>query len=155
MKRGFFIAAIMVFFLFPQNPLAGVKGTPKGKPRVKVGDVAPLETEELRRAHEEGKAILLMFGNPWHCIYCEKVWLNIKALLPNYEEGVTFILVSPLQVKWWKPSDEHIKLASRYGIIGEPWVFLIDREGIVRHIFIGFTEKGKIEAGLKKVLGGE
>ena len=53
---------------------AGLRGMPEGKSNVQVGDKAPLVTEELQKAHEEGKVILLMFGNIDHCIYCEKVW---------------------------------------------------------------------------------
>lgn len=93
-----------------------------------------------------------MFGNPWHCIHCEKVWFNIKELLPRFEKDLAFILVAPQRVKFWEPPDENVRLAKRYGIIGEPWVFLIDRDGVVRHIFVGFTEKRKIEVGLTNLL---
>ncbi len=146
------VVMVMVFLLFPPELPAGVKGTPQGKPRISVGDPAPLETQGLREAHAEGKAILLMFGNPWHCIHCEKVWLNIKDLLPRFEKDLAFILVASQRVKFWEPPDENVRLARQYGVVGEPWVFLIDKDGVVRRIFAGFTEKGKIEAALTDLL---
>jgi thioredoxin-related protein len=152
LARVLILSLVLALPLLPQDLQAGVKGTPEGKPRVAVGDRAPLESEELREAQAAGKGILLMFGNPWHCIHCEKVWLNIKELLPRFEKDVAFVLVAARRVKFWEPPDENVRLARRYGIVGEPWVFLIDKSGIVRRIFIGFTEKGTIEAELTNLL---
>jgi len=144
--------ASLIILLLPYPLLAGPKGLPEGEARVKVGDRAPLETEELMKAHAEGKSILLMFGNPWHCLYCERIWMTIKdELIPRYGEDLAFVLVTSQRVKFWEPLEEHVKLARRYGIIGEPWLFLIDREGRVRQIFIGFTKREKIDGALKKL----
>ncbi|MBI4590878.1 MAG: thioredoxin family protein [Candidatus Rokubacteria bacterium] len=129
-----------------------MKGTPEGKSRIRVGERAPLETSELREAHASGKAIILMFGNPWHCLYCERTWFNIKEVLPRYENDVAFVMVAAQRVKFWEPPDENVRLAKRYGVIGEPWVFLVDKAGVVRKIFVGFTERGKIEAELTNLL---
>jgi len=146
------VGLVPALAVLPQDLQAGVKGTPEGKPRIRVGERAPLESKELREAHAAGKAVLLMFGNPWHCIYCEKVWLNIRDLLPRFERDVTLVLVPAQRVKFWEPPDENVRLAKRYGIIGEPWLFLIDRNGVVRHIFVGFTERAKIEAELNDLV---
>ncbi|MFZ3090839.1 MAG: thioredoxin fold domain-containing protein [Nitrospirota bacterium] len=131
---------------------AGLRGMPEGKSNVQVGDKAPLVTEELQKAHEEGKVILLMFGNIDHCIYCEKVWGNIRELLPQYGKDVAAILKAHRASKFWAPEDEAVKLGELYGVIGEPWLFIIDKEGIVRHIFRGFVGKSEIEAEIKKAL---
>lgn len=152
LRRVPILALILTLALLPQALQAGVKGTPEGKSRIRVGEQAPLETAELREAHAGGKAIILMFGNPWHCLYCERVWLSIKEILPPYADDLAFVMVAAQRVKFWEPPDENVRLAKRYGIIGEPWVFLIDKNGIVRRIFIGFTEKGTIEAGLTDLL---
>jgi thioredoxin-related protein len=143
---------ILVFAFLPLDLEAGVKGTPEGKSKVGVGDRAPLESEALREAHGAGKAILLMFGNPWHCIHCEKVWFNIKEVLPRYEKDLAFVMMAAQRVKFWEPPDESVRLARQYGVVGEPWVFLIDKDGVVRRIFAGFTEKGKLEAELANLL---
>lgn len=151
-REGLLFACLLSLLLLPLDLQAGIKGMPEGNPRVRVGDRSPLESEALRTAHEQGKAILLMFGNPWHCIYCEKVWFNIKDLMPGYENDLAFILVAPQKLKFWEPPNGDLELARHYGVVGEPWVFLIDKEGIVRHIFVGFTGKSKIETEIKKVL---
>lgn len=93
-----------------------------------------------------------MFGNPWHCLYCERTCFNIKEVLPRYANDVAFVMVAAQRVKFWEPPDENVRLAKRYGVIGEPWVFLIDKEGVVRKILVGFTERGKIEAELTNLL---
>jgi len=148
----YLIALTLFLFLMAHNLRAGVVGTPEGKPRIEIGDKAPLITPELIKANKEGKVILLMFGNTWHCQYCEKMWSNIEALMPQYKKDVASILKATQRVKLWQPDEEGINLAKAYGIIGEPWLFIIDRKGIVKHIFMGFAGKDKIEEELKKVL---
>lgn len=152
MKHRALLLAFL-FLVFPIISHAALRGLPEGKPRIEVGDKAPLDTKDLRKAHEEGKAILLMFGNPDHCIYCEKMWSNIKALLPKYGKDVAPILKTHRASKFWGPESEDVKLGEIYGVIGEPWLFVIDKSGIVRHIFMGFAGTQEIEAELKKVLG--
>lgn len=153
LRTGIFSLCLWAGVVFPAAAYAGLRGLPEGKPRVEVGSQAPLDTEDLRKAHEEGKAILLMFGNPDHCIYCEKVWSNINDLRPQYEKEVAAVLKAHRASKFWGPEDEAVALGRRYGVVGEPWLFLIDQKGIIRHIFVGFTGKTQIEVELKKALG--
>ena len=146
------VFCLLLFMFFPMISHAGLRGLPEGKSNVQVGDNAPLETADLKKAHEEGKVILLMFGNIDHCIYCEKVWFNIREILPKYEKDVVGILKTHRASKFWAPDDEAVRLGEIYGVVGEPWLFIIDKKGIVRHIFMGFTGKSEIEAEIKKVL---
>ena len=143
---------LLFFIFFPIVSHAGLRGLPEGKSKVEVGDKAPLDTADLKKAHEEGKVILLMFGNIDHCIYCEKVWGNIRDLMPQYSKDVAAILKTHRASKFWGPEDEAVKLGEQYGVIGEPWLFIIDKKGIVRHIFMGFTGKTEVENEIKKVL---
>ncbi|MBI5682810.1 MAG: thioredoxin family protein [Deltaproteobacteria bacterium] len=143
---------IIMLICFFSISYAGLRGMPDGKPRVEVGDKAPLETADLKKAHEDGKVILLMFGNPDHCIYCEKVWANIRDILPQYEKDVAAFLKTHRASKFWGPENEAVKLGERYGVIGEPWLFVIDKKGIVRHIFMGFAGKTEIENEVKKAV---
>lgn len=134
---------------------AGLRGLPEGKSKVAVGDMAPLDTADLKAAHKEGKVILLMFGNPDHCIYCEKVWGNINAMMPEYVKDVAGILKRHRASKFWGPESEDAALGERYGAIGEPWLFIIDRKGVVRNIIMGPVAKEVIEAELKKLMAGK
>ncbi len=152
MTMTMMVFLLSVTALFPVYSHAGLRGLPEGKSRVEIGDIAPLETADLRKANEEGKVILLMFGNPDHCVYCEKVWANINTLLQQYGKDVAGILKTHRASKFWGPEDEAVVLGELYGVIGEPWLFIIDEKGIVTNIFMGFVGSAEIEAGIKKVL---
>lgn len=156
MKRPFFVIVffIVLWFSLYSHLIshAVIRGAPEGKPRVQVGDKAPLDTADLKKAHDEGKIILLMFGNPDHCRYCEKVWFNSEDIASKYEKDVAVIAKRHRAAEFWGPEPESEALAERYGIVGEPWLFLIDKQGIVRHIFVGFAGKSGIEAEVKKLL---
>lgn len=156
MKRFFLITVCCLslwFSLdFPIVSHAALRGAPEGKTKVQVGDKAPLDTADLKDAHDDGKIILLMFGNPDHCRYCEKVWFNITDIASQYKKGVVAIVKKHRAAEFWGPEPEDAALGKRYGVIGEPWLFLIDKQGIVRHIFIGFAGRTEIETELKKVL---
>lgn len=148
----------VLFFCFtaialsPIASAAGIRGLPEGKSRVVTGEPAPLDADDLKQAHNEGKVILLMFGNPDHCIWCEKVWGNINALLPLYDKNVAAFLKKHRASKFWGPPSEDVALGERYGVIGEPWLFIIDQKGIVRNIIMGPVGKEQIEAELKKLV---
>lgn len=148
------LSFIVLTFLIasPSISFAGLRGLPEGKSKVEIGDKAPLETEDLKRAHAEGKAIALMFGNPDHCIYCEKSWGNIQALMPQYGNDIAPILIVHRASKFLAPSDTAAALGEIYGVIGEPWLFLIDKDGIVRHIFVGLKDINQIEMGFKDIV---
>ena len=153
MTMTMMVFLLSVTALFPVYSHAGLRGLPEGKSRVEVGDMAPLETADLMKANKEGKVILLLFGNPDHCVYCEKVWGNINNLLQQYGKDVAGILKTHRASKFWGPEDEAVALGKLYGVVGEPWLFIIDEKGIVRNIFMGFVGRAEIEAGIKKVLG--
>ena len=129
-----------------------IRGSPEGEPLVRVGDRAPLETEDIKKAHEDGKVILLMFGNPDHCRYCEKVWFNIMDIRSRYEQDVAVIGKRHRAAEFWAAESEDEALGKRYGVIGEPWLFIIDKEGIVRYVFRGFAGLPEIESQLLAVI---
>ena len=70
MDKRITLAIILLFLTFYHLTANSViRSAPEGKPFVELGDKAPLLTDELIKAHEEKKIILLMFGNPDHCRY--------------------------------------------------------------------------------------
>ncbi|MBI3599021.1 MAG: thioredoxin fold domain-containing protein [Nitrospinae bacterium] len=144
--------SVLCLLIFPSVSQSVMKGLPEGKPRVEIGDAAPIEHPSLHKARETGKAIILMFGNPDHCIYCEKVWGNIRELMPKYKKDVVAVLISHRASKFQEAADEDRILGERYGVIGEPWLFMIDKEGIVRQIFPGLTGINQIEEGIKNLI---
>lgn len=150
------LIAILVFVFLPSYPYAAnavMRGMPEGESAVEVGKPASLNTEDLKKAHGDGKTILLMFGNPDHCIYCEKVWRHISELQEANPNDVAAILKVHRASKFWGPESDAVALGRIYGVVGEPWLFLIDRDGVLRRIYRGVAEKGEIEADLKKAIG--
>ncbi len=153
MKKTLPLVLTLTFLLFsPSISLAVLKGLPEGKSKVMIGDAAPVEHPGLQKARETGKAIILMFGNVDHCIYCEKTWGNVRELMPKYKNDVVAVLISHRPSKFQLAEDEDRILGEIYGVVGEPWLFFIDRDGIVRQIFPGLTGIGQIEDGLKNLI---
>ncbi len=153
MKKTLPLVLTITFLLFfPSISLAVLKGLPEGKSKVMIGDAAPVEHPRMQKARETGKAIILMFGNVDHCIYCEKTWGNVRELMPKYENDVVAVLISHRPSKFQLAEDEDRILGEMYGVVGEPWLFFIDRDGIVRQIFPGLTGIGQIEDGLKNLI---
>ncbi|MEK7679816.1 MAG: thioredoxin family protein [Deltaproteobacteria bacterium] len=151
-KISLIITAIALIHFSPLSCEAVLRGMPEGTPAVEIGSPAPLNTAELKKVHGEGKAILLMFGNPDHCIYCEKVWRSVTGLQEQYAKDAAAILTVHRASKFWGPESESVALGEVYGVVGEPWLFLIDKDGIVRQIYRGFVEKAVIEKGLKEIV---
>ena len=70
------------------------------------------------------KTIVLEFATPGHCTVCDKQLQMLKALLNKYEEEVIFIHLDQYQ------NPEAFK---EFGIIGDPWTYVIDSGQKVRY----------------------
>jgi len=69
------------------------------------------------------KTIILEFATPGHCTVCDKQLQMLKALLVKYEQDVIFLHMDQYQ------NPEAFKA---FGVIGDPWTYVIDRKNIVR-----------------------
>jgi hypothetical protein len=96
-----------------------------------------------------------MFGNPDHFIYCEKTWKGITSVVPKFGKDVAAIMRNFRAADWSLPEQEGIDLAKEDGVVGEPWVFLIDKQGVVRQIFKGFTVQSTLEAKIAELVAGK
>ncbi len=148
----FFLLSLCTSLIVANVSYGGIRGAPEGEPLVRVGDRAPLEAEDIKKAHDAGKVILLMFGNPDHCRYCEKVWFNIMDIGSRYEQDVAVIGKRHRAAEFWAAESEDAALGKRYGVIGEPWLFIIDSDAIVRYIFKGFAGLPEIESRLLVII---
>jgi hypothetical protein len=120
--------------------------------KIHVGDKLPMDLEVVRKAHDEGKVIVLMFGNVDHCLYCEKNWERIKEAVGPFRPGVKAILRNYRSAKFDIPLEEDVKYAAKFGLIGEPWTFIVNRKGEVTQIFMGIIETAKIAKWVKKAV---
>jgi len=133
--------------------LAGLLGM-AGRPPL-VGSPAPeivlkdLRGQEVKLSDLRGKIVLLNFWATW-CKPCKE---EMPAMQAAYDRlrGAGFVVLAVNELEDAEKVAEHIKthghtflvvmdhdnrVANRYGVVGLPASFLIDRQGIVReHIF--------------------
>lgn len=115
-----------------------IRGIARGESKIKVGDKAPLVIPDLEKAHADGKAIILMMGNPSHCPWCDRFDRHIRTLMSDtkdFANRVAFIIVQTENFKMIQPPEEGVKLKEAYGVEGMPWLFIIDKAGAVRNIY--------------------
>ena len=96
----------------------------------------------LDKALASEKPIILEFATPGHCTVCDKQLQMIKALLVKYENEVLFLHMDQYQ------NPEAFKA---FGVIGDPWTYVIDGSNIVRYKQPGrmlYNELDMIIAGL-------
>jgi hypothetical protein len=123
--------------------------------RVRVGEAAPLEGQ-VRTAHEDGKAVvLLLLPNPIQCNGCDVLAEAIGAEVERRSGDVAYITKGGLDMRG-AVEEETVALKRLYGFVtvGEPFTFVIDREGILRKILIGRMTADEMGAMLDDVLGG-
>ena len=77
----------------------------------------------LDEALGAGKPILLEFATPGHCTVCDKQLQMLKAMMEKYESEVLFLHMDQY---------ENPGAFTAFRVKGDPWTFVIDKEGIVR-----------------------
>ena len=90
-----------------------------------------------------GKPLLLEFATPGHCTPCDEQLQITKALLDKYQDQVIFIHIDQYQ---------NPQAYRAFRVMGDPWTFAIDRDGIVRAVQPGKMLYGEMEAAIRKVL---
>ena len=95
------------------------------------------------KALEQGRPILLEFATPGHCTPCDEQLQVAKALLEKYGDRVTFIHVDQYQ---------NPQAYKAYKVMGDPWTFAIDRDGVVRLVRPGKMLYGEMEGAIQKIL---
>ena len=146
MKR-YLTSVIMGFVLLG---LLGMAGRPPlvGAPAPEIA-LKDLQGQEVRLSDLHGKVVLVNFWATW-CKPCKE---EMPAMQASYERlrEQGFVVLAVNELEDVEKVAEHIKthghtflvvmdhnngVANRYGVVGLPASFLIDRQGIVReHIF--------------------
>lgn len=70
-----------------------------------------------------GKPIVLEFATPGHCTVCDKQLQLLKGLMEIYQDEVVFMHMD----QYYNP--EAFRM---FKVQGDPWTFVIDREGKIR-----------------------
>lgn len=82
------------------------------------------------------KLIVLEFATPGHCTVCDKQLQVLKGLLAKYEGDVLFLHMDQYQ------NPEAFKA---FGVIGDPWTYVIDSSQKVRHKQAGRMLYGELD----------
>ena len=90
-----------------------------------------------------GKPIVLEFATPGHCTNCDEQLQVLKAILDKYQGQMIFIHIDQY---------ENPQAYTAYGVMGDPWTFLIDKHGIVRFERAGATLYGELDLAIQKFL---
>jgi peroxiredoxin len=155
--RGLFAALLLAAGL--------VAGCDSSAPRLNAGDPAPpfklMQPDGKAVSFPEdfrGKPVVVRFWAEW-CRFCEKEMKDIEQVWQRHkDQGLTVLAVNVGQDK---PSvenyvrkigvnyppllDEKSETARRYGVVGLPTTYFVDREGRIRSKVLGEAEKETFE----------
>jgi peroxiredoxin len=90
-----------------------------------------------------GKPIILEFATPGHCTNCDEQLQMLKAITDKYQDQMIVIHID----QYANP-----QAYKAYKVMGDPWTFLIDKNGIVRFETAGRMLMGELDAAIQRVL---
>lgn len=90
-----------------------------------------------------GKTVLVEFATPGHCTVCDKQLQMLKAMINKYGKDVAF-----LHMDQYKNPQAFIA----FKVKGDPWTFIIDKEGVVQFKQSGRILYGELDHHLGKVV---
>jgi hypothetical protein len=146
----------------PKTPAVG-SAAPRSRNLIAsdVSDLSKIDTSDppdprlhqvrIADAISQGRPQLIVFATPKFCTsrVCGPVVDVVRTLLPQYGDRVAFIhqeIWEDFSAKKLFPTVEEWNLQS------EPWVFLVDGQGVIRAKFEGLTTAREIEDALKQML---
>jgi len=97
----------------------------------------------LDQALKGKKPILLEFATPAHCTQCDKQLQTLKALLDKYGSKVVFIHLDQYQ---------NTGAYKAFRVTGDPWTFVIGRNGKVRFSEAGRMLYSEIDSEIRQAL---
>jgi hypothetical protein len=145
----------------PRAPLPG-RPAPRSRNPV-AGDVTDLRTIDSSeppdpRLHQtriadaiaQGRPQVIVFATPKHCTsrVCGPVVDVVRTLIPTHGDRVAFVH----QEIWTSPGQTFTPTVQEWNLHSEPWIFVVDGEGVIRARFEGLTTRHELEAALQEML---
>lgn len=90
-----------------------------------------------------GKPIVLEFATPGHCTNCDEQLQMLKGILDKYQDQMLFVHID----QYANP-----QAYKAYNVMGDPWTFIIDKNGIVRFERAGRMLEGELDEAIKLIL---
>ncbi|MDP9467924.1 MAG: TlpA family protein disulfide reductase [Chloroflexota bacterium] len=166
-------AAIAPLFLLAAWGLV-LLARPAAPSLARIGEPAPafvvadLDGNPLRLEDLRGRPVIVNFWASWCGPCVEEFPLLLNASTAHREDGLAVIgivlrdrseaaraFMARMGATWPAAMDPGEAVATRYGIIGPPDTFFIDRNGIVVGRQIGQLSAADLERGLSQILGEE
>lgn len=97
----------------------------------------------LDEALQSQKTIVLEFATPGHCTVCDKQLQMLKALMAKYENKVIFLHMDQY---------ENPQAFKAFGVIGDPWTYVIDGTQTVRFKQAGRMLYGELDTIIHGVI---
>jgi len=161
MKKFLVVNWVLIFTLLTFLPITALyagRFSPFSTDRF-IGKSAPdftvkdLSGKKISLSHFKGKPILLNFWATW-CPYCGKERALLNSLYKEYKNrGLTVVSISigespkivgkhlkSMPVDFLVFLDEGREAAGIYDVVGLPTSFLVSRDGIIRHKFVGLID---------------
>jgi hypothetical protein len=129
-----------------------VATTAAGRKKICTRDPAcPLHAISLDKALAAGKPTVLDFGTPLLCSsrMCGPVVDEQMVAAAKLGGKASFIHV---EIYPSRDTAKPVKALTDYGFTTEPWILVIDRDGVIRNRFEGPVTAGQIEDALRPLL---
>jgi hypothetical protein len=146
----------------PRSPLPGMPA-PRSRNLIAsdVADLRLIDTSEppdprlhqtrIADAIRERRPLVIVFATPKYCTsrVCGPVLDVVRTLIPAYARQVAFV-----HQEIWADGrmDTPAPTFVEWKMQTEPWIFLVDADGVVRARFEGLATRGEIEAALRQML---
>jgi hypothetical protein len=114
--------------------------------------------QALDQALESGKPLVVVFATPAFCVSatCGPQVDLVRQVKDRYQGRANFIHVEvfedPHLIESGRPAGGWVPAVDEWGMLSEPWTFVIDGKGLVHAKFEQFTPAEEIEAALLEVL---
>jgi len=133
-----------------------------------VTDVAEIDTSDppipgehtmsIAQAVTSGKPSVIVFATPAFCQtrICGPTKEIVDEAYPQYKDEANFVHVEPYDIKRARSGEGlfPVKAWTEWGLQSEPWVFLVDRDGIVTAKFEGVVSMDELKAALDPLIAG-
>ena len=116
----------------------------------------PFYEYSIAESINEGKATLILFGSPAFCTTgtCGPQIDIVKNLHSDFSEDVVFIHVeiyeNPMEIKGNISNAKVVQAVKDWNLPSEPWIFLVDQQGVIKGRFEGLATYQEIKAALIK-----
>jgi hypothetical protein len=110
-----------------------------------------LHQVRIADAIAQGKPQLIVFATPQFCTtrMCGPVVDIVRTLLPTYGKRVAFTH----QEIWQDFADKKVfPTVEEWRLFTEPWIFVVDGQGIIRGKFEGLVTARELESALQQIL---